>query len=159
MIPDSGLYHNIDVGTRFGRDKIWYDLVSEYSRRKFTKSRDKLPALSGIADNVRSITKDSYIAGHWKQELDRSLVLSIFSISSAVIPSSHLSRAGSALEQCSYHRHIHNLQSLQMPDPGRKHRPINILALGGLCGCSVHFGDLNPSIATPNTAYSVPDFR
>lgn len=70
---DFDLYNTIDIATRLCQHKTWYDLVSEYSQRTLTRASDKLPALSGIADMINSITKDVYLAGHWQRELDRSL--------------------------------------------------------------------------------------
>ncbi|KAF3033150.1 hypothetical protein E8E12_003539 [Didymella heteroderae] len=52
---------------------MWYTTVSRFCYRRLTFSRDKLPALSGIASRIHDITKDDYLAGHWRTELGRSL--------------------------------------------------------------------------------------
>ncbi|KAH8780156.1 heterokaryon incompatibility protein-domain-containing protein, partial [Diaporthe sp. PMI_573] len=70
---DSDLYDFLDVASRNCRYKIWYDLVSSYSGRYLTKSSDKLPAIAGLAATIHEIAQDSYLAGHWRIELERSL--------------------------------------------------------------------------------------
>lgn len=52
---------------------VWYEAVSSYSDRRLTFPDDKLPALAGITSRVHDITKDDYLAGHWRRELERSL--------------------------------------------------------------------------------------
>jgi hypothetical protein len=52
---------------------VWYTAVANYSDRRLTFAFDKLPALAGIASRVHDITKDDYLAGHWRRELERSL--------------------------------------------------------------------------------------
>jgi hypothetical protein len=47
----------------------WYDMVRDYTRRKLTKSSDKLPALSGLARIVEKQTGDTYVAGLWRSTL------------------------------------------------------------------------------------------
>jgi hypothetical protein len=70
---DSDLYDFLDVASRNCRYKIWYDLVSSYSGRCLTKTSDKLPAIAGLAATIHEIAQDSYLAGHWRIELERSL--------------------------------------------------------------------------------------
>lgn len=70
---DSDLYDFLDVASRNCRYKIWYDLVTSYTGRYLTKSSDKLPAIAGLAAAIHEIAKDSYFAGHWRVELERSL--------------------------------------------------------------------------------------
>lgn len=56
---------------------IWYDLVSIYSRGALTKNRDKLIALSGIAQELSShaqIPSLTYLAGLWQQDLPYGLL-------------------------------------------------------------------------------------
>jgi hypothetical protein len=57
--------------------KYWYSLVSTYSGLNLTKQTDKLPAFSGMASLFGQILKDEYIAGHWREDLLRSLVWTI----------------------------------------------------------------------------------
>ncbi|KAK7709033.1 hypothetical protein SLS64_006516 [Diaporthe eres] len=70
---DNDLYDFLDVASRKCRYKIWYDLVTSYTGRILTKSSDKLPAIAGLAAAIHEIAQDSYFAGHWHIELERSL--------------------------------------------------------------------------------------
>ncbi|KAG6368366.1 hypothetical protein INS49_002571 [Diaporthe citri] len=44
-----------------------------YTGRYLTKSSDKLPAIAGLAAVIHEIAQDSYFAGHWRVEFERSL--------------------------------------------------------------------------------------
>ncbi|MDB5271548.1 MAG: hypothetical protein JWP58_4588, partial [Hymenobacter sp.] len=48
---------------------MWRKIVIEYSRRKLTFSSDKLPALAGLADQMRQTTHQKYLAGLWEHSL------------------------------------------------------------------------------------------
>ena len=56
----------------------WPRLVEEYTQRKLTLGKDKLPALSGLAKYIATRTKDStsedYIAGMWSENLKTDLL-------------------------------------------------------------------------------------
>lgn len=52
----------------------WLQLVQTYSQLELTYKTDRLPALSGIAYLVASKTKDTYIAGLWKQDIAAGLM-------------------------------------------------------------------------------------
>jgi hypothetical protein len=67
------LYDFLDVASRNCRYKIWYDLVTSYTGRSLTKGSDKLPAIAGLAATIHEIAQDTYLAGHWRTELERSL--------------------------------------------------------------------------------------
>jgi hypothetical protein len=47
----------------------WRSVVSQFSQRQLTNSADRLPALSGLADEVQRATGSTYVAGMWKDEL------------------------------------------------------------------------------------------
>ncbi|KAF8246584.1 hypothetical protein K440DRAFT_631127 [Wilcoxina mikolae CBS 423.85] len=47
----------------------WPAMVEEYTRRKLTYEDDKMPALSGLANAVYSLTGGSYLAGLWKDHI------------------------------------------------------------------------------------------
>lgn len=47
----------------------WRGVVSQFSQRQLTNSADRLPALSGLADEVQRATGSMYVAGMWKDEL------------------------------------------------------------------------------------------
>ncbi|KAF2826599.1 HET-domain-containing protein [Ophiobolus disseminans] len=70
---NSALYHILEQATYSTIYTSWYDIVSTYSSRRLTFPSDKLPALAGIASRLHAITKDDYLAGHWRMELERSL--------------------------------------------------------------------------------------
>ncbi|KAI1138470.1 HET-domain-containing protein [Hypoxylon sp. FL0543] len=55
--------------------RTWYQLLEEYTRRDFSVSTDKLPALAGAAALFKS-TKPAatYVAGLWKEDLARGLL-------------------------------------------------------------------------------------
>lgn len=70
---NEALYKFINAAINSTIYHVWYEAVSSYSTRRLTFSFDKLPALAGIASRVHDITKDDYLAGHWRRELERSL--------------------------------------------------------------------------------------
>lgn len=41
----------------------WYDLLQDYTARKITHGDDRLPALSGLASTLASVTRGQYVAG------------------------------------------------------------------------------------------------
>ena len=51
---------------------IWQSLVEEYTKRKITYPRDRLPAISGIASKLRldGNCHGRYAAGLWEGDLD-----------------------------------------------------------------------------------------
>ncbi|KAG7294527.1 hypothetical protein NEMBOFW57_004602 [Staphylotrichum longicolle] len=52
----------------------WMSLVARYSARALTYPSDKLPALAGLAARVARSTSCTYLAGHWKEDLGRTLL-------------------------------------------------------------------------------------
>ncbi|KAF2468783.1 HET-domain-containing protein [Lindgomyces ingoldianus] len=54
---------------------LWYDLVEEYTPRRFTKISDRLVAISGLARIFGSIIRThEYVVGLWKPDLIRGLL-------------------------------------------------------------------------------------
>lgn len=53
--------------------RFWTALVSTYSERSLTVETDRLPALSGIASTIAGVSKSTYIAGLWKEDLLQGL--------------------------------------------------------------------------------------
>ena len=59
----------------------WRKLVEEFSGRKLTYGKDRLPALAGltqgimvkITDGVNEDEESEYLAGHWKRSLEIDL--------------------------------------------------------------------------------------
>jgi len=55
--------------------RLWYDIVEEYTPRRFKHVRDRLVAISGIAKLFsKTIRCREYIAGLWKPDLIRGLM-------------------------------------------------------------------------------------
>ncbi|KAF2490836.1 HET-domain-containing protein [Lophium mytilinum] len=54
----------------------WHKLVASYSTRALTHSRDKLPAISGLAFQIASTTSSPYVAGLWLNNLSHDLLWS-----------------------------------------------------------------------------------
>lgn len=51
----------------------WETVVNHYTGRTLTNDRDKLPALSGLAQIYHRITGDAYLAGLWKHSIHSNL--------------------------------------------------------------------------------------
>jgi hypothetical protein len=56
----------------------WPKLVEDYSRRKLTFGKDKLPAISGLAKTIAAVTDDTYWAGLWKSHVIPQLFWEVF---------------------------------------------------------------------------------
>ncbi|KAI1098272.1 HET-domain-containing protein [Jackrogersella minutella] len=55
--------------------RAWYQLLEEYTTRKFTVSTDKLPALSGAASLFKSTRPAAtYVAGLWKENIAQGIL-------------------------------------------------------------------------------------
>jgi hypothetical protein len=62
---------------RFDRLQVyseWYRIVLEYSQRGLTYPKDKLPALSGVAQKLADYLGDRYLAGLWREDLYRGMM-------------------------------------------------------------------------------------
>lgn len=59
-----------------GIQKLWRDIVREYSKRQLTKSSDKLPALAGLAATISATNSCQYLAGLWNDDLKHWLLWS-----------------------------------------------------------------------------------
>jgi hypothetical protein len=56
------------------RDR-WYELMEDYSFRRLTNETDKLPALSGLAQNFQhAVPQAEYLAGIWSTHLPAALL-------------------------------------------------------------------------------------
>jgi hypothetical protein len=56
------------------RIAIWRQIIKDYSRRKLTKSENRIMAIQGIAKKMRRHFNDDYIAGLWKTMLPIQLL-------------------------------------------------------------------------------------
>jgi len=52
----------------------WIALVNKYSIRELTYSSDKLVALAGLASRTAASSGWDYLAGHWRQDLEKTLL-------------------------------------------------------------------------------------
>ena len=52
----------------------WPEIIEKYTDTSMTKLEDKLVAISGLARQVYSITKDKYCAGIWREDLVTQLL-------------------------------------------------------------------------------------
>ena len=60
-------------------DKImnhWHHIVNAYAKRNLTFEEDRLPALSGIARELQQMTKYTYKAGIWLEDIHKGLLWS-----------------------------------------------------------------------------------
>jgi hypothetical protein len=58
--------------------EMWLDLVECYSARNLSHGKDKLPALSGLARKIASISNDAYHAGIWRRNIIVGLYWRLF---------------------------------------------------------------------------------
>ncbi|KAK7186826.1 heterokaryon incompatibility protein [Paraphaeosphaeria sporulosa] len=54
--------------------KLWSNIVEDYSKRSLTHGRDKLVAISGLAEMLASVYGMEYVAGLWVKDLIRLLL-------------------------------------------------------------------------------------
>ncbi|KAF2442212.1 HET-domain-containing protein [Karstenula rhodostoma CBS 690.94] len=59
---------------KLGTYELWKCMVEVYSRTRLTVSRDKLIALSGIAQKFSETTQCEYVAGMWREHLESQLL-------------------------------------------------------------------------------------
>lgn len=52
----------------------WEDIVKQFTKRKITSDKDRLPALAGIAERYRQRTGHTYLAGLWLEDMPRALL-------------------------------------------------------------------------------------
>lgn len=53
--------------------EAWDDVVKAYSKTQFSYPEDKLVAISGVAKYIKTIIKDTYLAGLWRKRLAAEL--------------------------------------------------------------------------------------
>ena len=70
-----------EIGTTILDDKRlqslwerWRYILEDYTNRHLTKAKDKLRAISGLADYFHKLTSDQYLAGLWRGDLLNELV-------------------------------------------------------------------------------------
>lgn len=67
--------------------RLWNLIVQDYSNRRLTNPKDKLPALSGVVAYFEKGLNDEYVAGMWKQNLLHQLSWTTVNPASTVRPS------------------------------------------------------------------------
>lgn len=65
---------NNDLRDKAEGYEMWHDLIEEYSSKDLTNPLDKLVALSGIAKLMSTFIQGTYIAGMWRENLERDLL-------------------------------------------------------------------------------------
>ena len=58
----------------FPPHQYWFDFLTDYTQRALTFPRDKLIAISGVADYIQREISDEYLAGLWKGSLPQALL-------------------------------------------------------------------------------------
>ena len=66
--------HELDGLNAEPLHRHWPEIIEKYTDTSMTKPEDKLVAISGLARQVYSITKDGYCAGIWKKDLVTQLL-------------------------------------------------------------------------------------
>lgn len=79
----------------------WYDIAENFSRRELTNPKDKLPAISGVAQKVGSLLgfgNEDYLAGIWRTTLLMGLLWTVGSnpLNSTPSPVKRVRRPGGA---------------------------------------------------------------
>jgi len=88
----------------------WRNIIEEYSRRDFTRWSDRLPALSGIANEIQLHVNSEYMVGIWSDDLQGLL----WAISDAVHVARKLENGTPSWSWASHecdpitYRHIHD---------------------------------------------------
>jgi hypothetical protein len=55
------------------RYDAWRQIVTQYTSFELSFNKDKLSAISSIAQTIQAITKDDYYAGVWQADITREL--------------------------------------------------------------------------------------
>jgi hypothetical protein len=74
----------------YGPEEEWRQVVLHYSRAKLTYPRDKLVALSGVAHKYQEKTGDRYVAGLWRNGLEKHLCWAVERILENQLPASEI---------------------------------------------------------------------
>jgi hypothetical protein len=48
---------------------VWLEIIGPFTRRAITRETDRLPAVSGVAAALTTLTKTEYVAGMWRDRL------------------------------------------------------------------------------------------
>ncbi|KAJ3549839.1 hypothetical protein NM208_g290 [Fusarium decemcellulare] len=70
--------------TRPKRISTWYDIISHYSRSSLTHATDKLVAIDGIAEYMRTLRNSEYLAGLWAESLAFDLLWQSYAVNDRI---------------------------------------------------------------------------
>lgn len=62
-------FEKIDLFSNMAQPGLWRRIVKNYSDLNLTLEKDRLPALSGLAQKAQESRKDKYLAGLWSRTL------------------------------------------------------------------------------------------
>lgn len=68
-----GLFKSTPVDPSSHLDK-WDKIIQGYARRCYSKVRDRLPGISGMAKRISDLQSDKYLAGVWASDLPYALL-------------------------------------------------------------------------------------
>lgn len=80
----------VDVSGLGKRDKLWREIVNQYSATRLSFVDDQAVALSGVAKVLRDTFDDEYIAGLWRCGLEYQLAWYVISLEDANFQRSHI---------------------------------------------------------------------
>lgn len=83
-------FHN-EAPSQSSFSTIWHRVLANYSRRSLSVKSDRLAAIYGLADAMRSSWRLTYVAGLWQEQLQKDL-LWIRAPSSTEVESSRVAR-------------------------------------------------------------------
>lgn len=79
-VTDTSVFKKLKIGPSMsysGTEEMhreWTNLVAEFTRRKLTKIKDRLPAISGLAKLCGEVTSSKYYAGLFDDNLEYSML-------------------------------------------------------------------------------------
>jgi hypothetical protein len=79
--------------SKFTWNTSWELVVAGYSKCQMSLSKDKLVALSGVAQNLQRASGDEYLAGMWRKDLEWQLTWYVGKFSNCVAKRSPIYRA------------------------------------------------------------------
>ena len=66
MYAPLGMYDSLERYSRIQKADHWRNILQNYCRRDLKLPTDRLPALAGVARELATLWKDTYIAGMWR---------------------------------------------------------------------------------------------
>ncbi|KAF2750957.1 HET-domain-containing protein [Sporormia fimetaria CBS 119925] len=73
--------------------RLWRTLVTCYTALKLTMSKDRLPAIAGVARQMAAARQSPYLAGLWQDSLSDDLLWMVYAHSTFLKPRPHLRTA------------------------------------------------------------------